>query len=263
MSCCKRALANDRRMMFHAVACGLACIALFAVSAGPFLGLSVWGTPYSSIDPQRFYLGLFLLYAALVFVMSLCSAAIIARAKVSLSMLTPPPEDDVPPLARIPALLLYSLIASSLGLILRIVETPALRLCFFQARLIRLNWSLNAVLSIPLIVYEDVGAIESLRKSSQLLKRVWGRQLYPGYAFGAVFFILGALGLIPLWAAVHLHPDAWSPALFALFIYWICLGVIRSVLEAVFQAALYRFARSNEIARDFSGTLLDEAVMRR
>lgn len=105
-------------------------------------------------------------------------------------------------------------------------------------------FAVMSFLALPIIVFEDVGAIEAFKRSSRLLKGTWGEQVT--FSFG-----LGLLGLLAVLPAVAVGVGLAATGLLPLVVLgvtaafvWVVLVVaVTSALSAVFKTALYRWAK--------------------
>jgi uncharacterized protein DUF6159 len=100
-----------------------------------------------------------------------------------------------------------------------------------------------------------------LKDSTALLKKTWGEQLVSNFSFGLVFFFLG----IPAYALIILGFFLGSTiALFACIglavVYLIVLALIQSTLQAIFQTALYLYARDGHVPEGFRAEVLGSAL---
>lgn len=105
-------------------------------------------------------------------------------------------------------------------------------------------FSVMSFLALPIIVFEDVGAIEAFKRSSRMLKATWGEQISFNFGMGLLSFVaiipgvlvggaLASTGIAPLVALGVLVIVAWVVAVVA----------TTTALSAVFKAALYRWAK--------------------
>lgn len=115
-------------------------------------------------------------------------------------------------------------------------------------------------LALPVIVFENVGAIESFRRSSQLLRSTWGEQLT--FTFG-----LGIIGFLVALPGIAVAVGAGASGVTAVAIVGITIGVlwvlaviaVTSTLSAVFKTALYRHARGLPVDLAFAPSDLSGA----
>ena len=119
-------------------------------------------------------------------------------------------------------------------------------------------------LALPVIVFEDVGAIEAFRRSSRLLRSTWGEQLTFSFGIG----VIGFLAIIPgvLVGALLTVSGVVALAILgvALAVAWVILVVtVTSALSAVFKAALYRYATGRPVDPAFEVATLNAAFRHR
>jgi Family of unknown function (DUF6159) len=111
-----------------------------------------------------------------------------------------------------------------------------------------LAFSVMSFLALPVIVFEDVGAIDGFKRSSQLLRGTWGEQLT--FSFG-----LGLVGIVAAVPGVVLAVGLGVTGVAALQVVGVVLGAlwvlavvaVVSCLSAVFKTALYRYARQQPV----------------
>lgn len=125
----------------------------------------------------------------------------------------------------------------------------------------RSHYARSAVWVAPILVMENKNAVAALRESTSLLKRTWGEQLVSNFSFGLIFFLLG----IPAFALVVLGVFAGSAAalvacIAVAVVYLTILGLIQSALQAIFQAALYVYARNGQVPEGFREDGLHHAL---
>src|SRR5215212_10751368 len=56
--------------------------------------------------------------------------------------------------------------------------------------LIGFAWNIATYLVVPVLAAEDIGPIDAVKRSTQLLKRTWGEQLVGNAGVGAVFGLM-------------------------------------------------------------------------
>lgn len=108
---------------------------------------------------------------------------------------------------------------------------------------------------------ENIGPVDAVKRSGQLLKQTWGEQLVGNAGMGLVFFFM-FLGLmlvgIPLIiAAAAIHSVALIVAAIALLVV-ACVGLalIASALSGIYTATVYNYAVTGRT----NGFISDELV---
>lgn len=193
---------------------------------------------------------LFAFYVAQYFVIIFANSALVGAAMIRLRGGDPTLGDGFRiALSRIGTILGYALIASTVGMILRaLAQKRQSLLGRLVISLIGMAWNLATFLVVPVLVVEDVGPFDAIRRSTQLLKQTWGEQIVGNFGIGGVFGLLSiayALVLgIPLgYLAATLNAPALLLVLIALLVVgFVILGLLSSTLSGIFAASVYRYA---------------------
>ena len=128
------------------------------------------------------------------------------------------------------------------------------------ASLGNMAFSVLSFLALPVIVFEDVGAIDGFKRSAQLLRGTWGEQLTFTFGMGLIGLVgaLPGVGLIALGVASGVVAVAAVAVTIGLL--WIVLvAAVTSALSAVFKVALYRYARHEAVDPEFRPSDLTNA----
>jgi hypothetical protein len=125
--------------------------------------------------------------------------------------------------------------------------------------LIGVAWNIATYLIVPVLVFEDLGVMESIRRSTELLRKTWGQQIVGGIAFfwfGLLFtvpgIVLGAIGVATFWPLI--------PVAVA---YFIVMAASFSAAGQIFRVALYRYATTGQAPDGYTGEGLHGAVRTR
>ena len=152
--------------------------------------------------------------------------------------------------ARVPRIFGYALIAATVGLLLRALEERVGWLGSIVVRLIGVAWTVATFLVVPVLVTRDVGPIDAVKESASLLRETWGENLIGtvgmSIAFGIAYFLVILLG----GAGVMLGTQAGLPVLMAVSVLLcvvtiVVLTALQATMQAVYAAALYRYATSD------------------
>ncbi|MHC4661384.1 MAG: DUF6159 family protein [Planctomycetota bacterium] len=163
----------------------------------------------------------------------------------------------------------WALVAATVGMLLRILEDRSKGLARIVTAIIGMAWSLITFLVVPVMVIEDVGPIDSVKRSASLLKKTWGEQIIGNIGFGLIFGLLFLLAVIGGVAVGFLAASAFGPEVgFALgiavgVVMAVILGLISSTLDSIFRAALYMYAAEEKIPRGFDSEMLGNAMKKK
>jgi hypothetical protein len=164
----------------------------------------------------------------------------------------------------LPVILIYAAIAATVGTVLRIVAERFGILGRMVIGLIGLAWSVATALVVPVLAAENVGPIEAIGRSVELIKKAWGEDIIGSVGIGAVFglitvatIVVGGLLVI---AAFGAHHVALGVLLMVLVILAVCLlALAQATLHGIYSAALYRYASGDPSIGGIDKTLLEGA----
>ena len=166
---------------------------------------------------------------------------------------------------RLPQIFAWAAIATTVGLLLRMVRNRDGLLSSTLGGLIGLGWRVASFFVIPVIVAEEKGAFDSLKRSSELIKKNWGEAL----TLEVGFSVLVLPAMVP---AVALFAVAVSliESVPALGFFLIVLGVLAvflvslvfATLDAIAKAALYMYASGNQMPENFNSEILGNIFKR-
>ena len=158
----------------------------------------------------------------------------------------------------------YALIAATVGLILRWIADKSKTLGRFVVSLVGLAWNLATYLVVPVLVVEEVGPLESVKRSAAYLKKTWGEQIVGNFSIGLVFGLLSILVLVvgvPLfiWAASAESVAAMVAIGVLVILILILLSLISNTLEGIYIAAVYHYIAQGQTGGFFSKELIEGA----
>jgi hypothetical protein len=207
---------------------------------------------------------MFLFYLVLYTVVIFTNTALVGAAIIRLDGGDPTFRDGWNiAVARINTILGYALISATVGVVLRALSERSGLLGRIIISLVGFVWSMTTFLVVPVLVAENLGPVEAVKRSGALMRRTWGEQLAGNFGISA-FFTLLTLALVfllflPLmFVAISLDSGLLLIAAFLLLFGGImALGLFGSALSGIYQAALYRYAVDGEVA-----TFFDEELIR-
>lgn len=167
-------------------------------------------------------------------------------------------------LARLPAILGYAVIAATVGTLLRAIEERVGLVGRIVTAIIGAGWTIATAMTLPVLIEEDVGPVEAISRSLDLLRRNWGENVIGngGISLGVavVAIPVGVLGWSLVYAAMSTRATASIFLAMALFVLtMIAIGLVSTTLHTIYTAALYRFATGSKENAGIDGDLLAEA----
>ena len=192
------------------------------------------------------------LYLALAFVTIFFNTALVHAANQRLSGGDPTLRSAIAgAMKHIPQIFVWALISATVSVILRAIQERSGFLGRIVIGFVGLAWTLVTFLVIPVYVVEEVGAVDSIKRSAQLFKLTWGENVAAQVGFGLIgflaaipFILIGALGF----------SAGGAVAAIAIVVAVIGVAVVSTVLAAlngIFQTALYHYASAGSTPGDF------------
>ena len=166
--------------------------------------------------------------------------------------------------ARLPAILGYAAIAATVGMILRSLQERAGFIGRWVIGLIGMAWSLATFLVVPILVNSDVGPVDAIKHSAELLKRTWGENLLGTVGIGVVFGLLSVVvvlvGVLLVIPAIGSQSAVAIGAVCALIVLAVILiALVQSALQGIYAAAIYRYAEEGATSPGFDQALIANA----
>ncbi|WP_248517038.1 DUF6159 family protein [Salinarchaeum laminariae] len=195
-------------------------LAIFPLLSGIF-GLvfmaALFGGTYATMGLEQgpvAYAVLFVLYFGSTFIAAFFNAALVHNAREVFHGRDPTLEEGMRAAwSHRRALAIWALVAATVGMILRAIESSDNPLANVAAMLFSVAWSILTYFIVPVIVFEDVGPTEMFKRSGETFKSTWGETAGAGFGVGivtalfalvgfaialAIFFVLGTgtIGLV-------------------------------------------------------------------
>ena len=170
--------------------------------------------------------------------------------------------------SRIGIIVAYALIAATVGIVLRYIAERVGILGRIIVGLIGFAWSIATALVVPVLAAEDVGPVEAIQRSVQLIKKAWGEDIIGsagiGLVFGALIFFTVLVGGSFVVVAFAARNVAAAILLIVLCVLTVSLlGLAQATLHGIYSAALYRYANGDPAAGGIEPRLLEDAFRAR
>jgi hypothetical protein len=165
--------------------------------------------------------------------------------------------------SRLHRLLPWAVVTATVTMVLQAIEERFGIIGTIVARLVGLAWNLVTFLVVPILVLEDLGVGDALKRSKDLFKKTWGENVIGQFGLGAVGFLVALPGilLIAIGAAIG------TAGLIVLGVVggvWLIVSaVIVSALSGIYRTALYHYAANGEVPGEFSDIDFGAAFKRR
>ena len=246
---------KDPELLVYMIIAGVMSLAcLIGMSIPQFLEMS-W-----AVNPDGTFTGAYLgftfaAYMVLSIVVVFWNCAIIANANIRLTGGDPKFADGVnAALKRLPIIIVWGIIAGTVGLLLKALEGAARSSDNDAARAMAavihliggLAWWVMTFFMIPHMILEGQSIGDALKSSKSTFFATWGENITSGLGIGLVAFLIGVplviitLGLVAVAGPVGLFFGAIA---IGLLVAW------SNAAEQVAVVALYRFAKDGQMPK--------------
>ena len=208
---------------------------------------------------------LFLFYLVLYTVIIFANSALIGAATIRLRGGDPTVGDGFRiAFSHIGAILGYALVSATVGLVLNQISQRGGQLGRFVVSLVGLAWNVATFLAVPVLVLEDVGPIEAVKRSTGYLKKTWGEQIVGNFGIGTIFGLFFFFAILAGFIGIGLAVVSESIALIVIVatlvvVVLVVLGILSSTLSGIYQAAVYQYAAEGKSEGYFSRDLVANA----
>ena len=252
---------SDKELLLFPVFSGIAAMFIIATFALPFFALKLF-------EPGNEVFGAvlgFVMYFCLYSITFFFNSALVGAALIRLQGGDPTLADGFGVArSRIGPILGYAAIAATVGIALSALKNKENNfLVRMFASGLGVAWTLATFLVVPVLVVENVGPIDALKKSVDLLKRTWGENAIGnvgiGFAFGLLMFVAILAGVAITIGAAMVSPKLALVVGPLAILCILMLGIFQSALSGIYSAALYRFAVDGQAPAGFQGTSIATA----
>lgn len=260
-------LRSDKELIVFPIISGIGSLIVLATFAVPMFLAGVFDRMIvdgEGVQPLGMLVA-FLFYLVQYTVIFFANTALVGAALVRMQGGDPTVADGFRvALARLRPIIGYALISATVGVILRSIAERAGFLGRIVIGLIGFAWNIATYLVVPVLVAEDIGPVDAIKRSASLLKHTWGEQLVGGTGLGLVFGLLTfalILVSVPLIIFAAMLESLVALAVVGLLVVLalLTLGVISSTLTGIYSAAVYRYAATGEISAGFSPAMVQSA----
>ncbi len=257
-------LRADKTLAWFPVLSALGSLVVIAALGGVFLAAGIDDSASgASLQPIGYVL-IVVAYLALAMVQTYFLAGLVAGADQRLrgqdSTLRSALEIAN---SRLHRLLPWAVVTATVTMVLQAIEERFGIVGTIVARLVGLAWNLVTFLVVPILVLEDLGVGDALKRSKDLFKKTWGENVLGQFGLGFVGFLLALPGIL----LIAIGAAAGTAALFVLggigVILLVASAVIVSALSGIYRTALYHYAANGTVPGEFSGIDFDAAFRRR
>lgn len=255
-------LRSDKELLLFPLISSIAALMVAITFAVPVIGLRIFEG--GEIGVLGGIVG-FLFYLCQYFVIFFFNTALVGAAMIRLEGGDPTVSDGLRiARSKVGVILGYAAIAATVGLVLQMISEKAGFLGKIVIGLVGMAWTVASFLVVPILVSRDVGPIDAVKESIELLKRTWGENVAGnvgiGMAFGLItmLVVVLAIGLVIAAAAVGGVKLAIAVGIVGALAVAL-VAVIQAALSGIYSAAVYRYAVDGVAPPGFGGPQLQAA----
>ncbi len=247
-----KVLRMDPELMLFPLASGITCLLVLASFVLPLVGfggqyLEVLQDDETTLSDIVAYVLLFLFYFANYFVIIFFNSALVACAIIRFKGGNPTVMDGIrAALESIHYIMLWALVAATVGLILRVIESRSENVGRFIAGLLGAAWSMLTYFVVPTLVVEHLSPWAAFNRSKDIMFKSWGETFTASFSLGIITFVVFLVAMAPIAGGIALLSGGsgiLGGVLIGLGILMIIAGTLcTSALEAILLAGLYIYA---------------------
>ena len=257
-------LRADKTLAWFPVLSALGSLVVFGIIGGLFLVAGIDDSSTGTTLQPFGWVLIVVMYLALAMVQTYFLAGLVAGADQRLRG-----QDSTVRSAleiansRLHRLLPWAIVTATVTMVLQAIEERFGIIGTIVARLVGLAWNLVTFLVVPILVLEDLGVGDALKRSKDLFKKTWGENVIGQFGLGAIGFLFTLPGILLIGVGVALG-TAGLIVLGTVGVIWlVAAAVIVSALSGIYRTALYHYAAHGQVPGEFSGIDFDQAFRRR
>jgi hypothetical protein len=254
---------SDKELMIFLIISAIGTIIVTATFMLPLFAANLFDSTLAGHAQIFGLIMLFLFYVVQYLVIFFANTALVGAALIRLRGGNPTVADGFSiAMDHFGAIFGYSLIAATVGMILKLISRRRNGFGRMIVSLVGLGWNIATYLVVPVLAVENVGPIEVIKRSVALLKKTWGEeiagQLGLGAFFGLASFLVILVGIFITGAAASLTNTVFLPVIVALLfvLVLVLLGLVSSALTGIYTAAVYKYAVEGSAGHFFDETLV-------
>lgn len=265
VNACMGILKEDRSLFIFPLMSGIAMLAIVGSFAVPLYPLVRGLAGYEHTLNSLAYLGLFLFYWVQFTIVAFFNTALVEVAMERLDGREATTGDGLRRAwERMPIILAYAAIGATVGTLLRFIGERVGIIGKFAVGILGFAWTVATSLVVPVLAAEDVGPLEAIERSVELIKKAWGEDLIGnagiGLVFGVFMGVIAVSGGFLFIAALVARELSFAVLVVVVVLIALCaVALVQATLSAVYQAALYRYAAGETKSGDIDPSLLKSA----
>ncbi len=258
-----KVLAADKELLIFPILSSIGTLIITLTFALPLFLSNFFDSLFSTRLQIAGLLVLFLFYIVQYTVIFFSNTALVGAAMIRLRGGDPTVSDGMRiAFSKLGPIVGYALIAATVGMFLRTLSQRSRGLGRFIFSLIGFTWNVATYLVVPVLAIEEVGPVDAIKRSAELLKKTWGEQIAGNFGLGAVFGLISfgviLLGIAAAFLASSILNFAWAYITIGVVVVLllVAIGLVSSTLSGIYSAAVYQYATTGESSRFFDNQIV-------
>ena len=215
--------------------------------------------------PPAYYVVMFAYYLVSYFVVVFFNVGLIHCANKVLNNEETSVGDGIGmALKRLGPILGWSLIAATVGTILRTISERMGLIGQIVIALLGAGWNIVTFFVVPALAIEGIGPVSAIKESFATIKKTWGEMVIGNIGVSTA---IGLLCLIPIpiiiLSIVTMSPWIIGGVILCTVIYWLGLAIIGSCLSGIYTTAVFFYARTGQVPGVFTQEQIQMAFLPR
>ncbi|HOO09197.1 MAG TPA: DUF6159 family protein [Cyclobacteriaceae bacterium] len=229
------------------------------------------GASQSSLQVYQ-YVIIFLTYFGLAFIATFFNVCVVYTTKVRFEGGNATFGESIRfAFAKLGLIFQWSLLSATVGLVLKIIDNMASRLgkggqiiVGILVAILGMTWSIVSIFVVPVLVYEGLGPVPAIKRSTQVLKKTWGESLIRHFGLGLVQFFVFVLAIAFCFGLTYVLANAFDVmgliiGIGVWVLFMLLVGLVFSVANTIFNTALYVYASRSMVPTGFDEETVKDA----
>jgi hypothetical protein len=248
-------LRSNKTLATFPVLSGLASLAIIGVFAGLIAATGLDTTGGNEGLEGIGYVFVALAYVALALANTYFTAALVSGANDVLDGRDTTLGDSLGAAnGKLHRILPWALVQATVSMVISAIEERAGFVGQLIAGLLGAAWAIVTFLTIPIIMLEDLGPWNALKRSGTLVKHTWGENIVAQAGFGLLALVASLPGIALVAIGVATGSVAGAVAIGIVGVIWMAIvAVVIGAMSGIYRTALYRFAVDGRAPAAFAG----------
>lgn len=236
-------LRSDKTLAAFPVFAAIAALVVFGVFGGLTALTGVNTTDGEESLQAMGYVFIAVGYVALAFVTTYFQAGLVSGANEVLDGRNATVRQSLDAAnSKLHRILPWAVLSATVSIIISAIEERAGFVGQIISSILGAAWAVVTFLTIPVIVLEDLGPWNALKRSGTLLKQTWGENLAAQFGFGILGFVAALPAIALIAGGIATGSVVVAVVLGTVGVLWlIAVSVVLSAMSGIYRTALYRF----------------------